>query len=424
MEHTYLAEFLVHDASTTLLSISQPAIAIRFLQFPTITIYGRFQGKLVFGKGKACKFKLDETTLMSALHKVPLYVMLVDAYPQNVKMLATASVDLSGFVENQIKSYTEFKRNVINLFDPVRNVIARLDLNISISKLEQPFKEQHSSEIFENITPDTIKKVDPALMVCKSVETDPVPPPIIEKPSISRGVNTEAETEKKEQQQSLFEGMYQPPPMFFSKSKQARVRIQQEAPQVEVIQSRREAVPTQSVKSDMLVDRLVEEIQTLRGASALQKQWANPPLMEFVNKKPAVQLKTQTTAQLSVPPKSAILRISTLNLEPVAASASEAYSEDFESISSPVMTASIEKLIKCSQCNEKLSARALQSHSRTCKYKKSPKYTPRSDESAESLPSRSLYKSISNASIPEEYLSDFEEVSVNSMASIRTESNI
>jgi hypothetical protein len=316
---------------------------------------------------------------------------------------------------------------VINLFDPVRNVIARLDLSISISKLEQPFKEQHSSEIFENITPDTIKKVDPALMVCKSVETDPVPPPAIEKPSISRGVNTEAEAEKKDQQQqSLFDMMYQPPPMFFSKSKQARVRIQEEAPapQVEVTQSRRDAVPIQSVKSDMLVDRLVEEIQTLRGASALQKHWANPPLMEFVNKKPAVQLKTQTTAQLSVPPKSAILRISTLNLEPVAASASEAYSEDFESISSPVMTSSIEKPIKCPACNEKLSARALQSHSRTCKYKKSPKYTPRSDESAESLPSRSLYKSVSNGSIPEEYLSDFEEVSVNSMASIRTESNI
>lgn len=78
---------------------------------------------------------MQEQLLQSSLLKIPLYLMLIDANTNNVRMLASASLDLSGFAQSKIKEYTEFKRNTIDLFDPVKNVVAKLDLSISISKV-------------------------------------------------------------------------------------------------------------------------------------------------------------------------------------------------------------------------------------------------------------------------------------------------
>ncbi|MEE4247412.1 MAG: hypothetical protein V2I33_18540 [Kangiellaceae bacterium] len=40
MEEAFVAEFLVHEATTVLKHIARPAIAIKFLEFPTLTVYG------------------------------------------------------------------------------------------------------------------------------------------------------------------------------------------------------------------------------------------------------------------------------------------------------------------------------------------------------------------------------------------------
>ena len=81
MEESFVAEFLIHDATTNLKHIARPGIAVRFLEFPTLTVYGNNEGRLVFNSGKACKFRMRPEVLKNALNKLPLYVMLIDAYP-------------------------------------------------------------------------------------------------------------------------------------------------------------------------------------------------------------------------------------------------------------------------------------------------------------------------------------------------------
>ncbi|MEE4247411.1 MAG: DUF4497 domain-containing protein [Kangiellaceae bacterium] len=107
----------------------------------------------MFNAGKACKFRLRPEVLRNALGKLPLYLMLLDAYSPNVRMLGTATVDLSCFVDGFIKTATEFKRNVVELFDPVRNVVARLDISISITSATEveELKAAPAKEVMENL---------------------------------------------------------------------------------------------------------------------------------------------------------------------------------------------------------------------------------------------------------------------------------
>jgi hypothetical protein len=154
MEESFVAEFLVHEATTILKQIARPAIAIKFLEFPTLTVYGINEGRLTFNSGKACKFRLRPDVLKNALQKLPLYIMLLDAYSPNVRMLGTATIDLECFIAGFIKTKTEFKRNVVELYDPVRNVVSRLDISISITSANEleELKAAPATEAFKNLT--------------------------------------------------------------------------------------------------------------------------------------------------------------------------------------------------------------------------------------------------------------------------------
>jgi hypothetical protein len=73
----------VHQVTLTkdFFNIEKPAIAIRFLDFPTLIIHGQIadNGTLVFSKGKSTSFKMHSDTLRQALQSKPFYVMFVDA---------------------------------------------------------------------------------------------------------------------------------------------------------------------------------------------------------------------------------------------------------------------------------------------------------------------------------------------------------
>jgi hypothetical protein len=70
-EYFFKFQFFVHQATLAkdFFNIEKPAIAIRFLDFPTLVIHGELQsnGLLVFNKGKSTSFKMHSDTLKSAL---------------------------------------------------------------------------------------------------------------------------------------------------------------------------------------------------------------------------------------------------------------------------------------------------------------------------------------------------------------------
>ena len=266
MEEIFTAEFLIHEVSCSLPYISKPAITIRFLEFPTLTIFGQYQKKLVFNSGKSCKFSMTVLDLRKALSKYPLYLMLVDALPQNIKMLGTAAVDLSAFSEAGIATSTDFKRNMINLHDPIKNLTARVDISISISQYTDGITRT-PAEVFEKIKYENIKKTPSENQSDKSINTDLLPGKNSQKVMKTAETMTIDKSETKEAQTSVFAENYTPPPMFFTKTKkQSQPVYYPTVPPAYVAPVFNEA------SSDSLLDRLIKEVQNLKQISSLQQQ--------------------------------------------------------------------------------------------------------------------------------------------------------
>jgi hypothetical protein len=61
--------------------MTKPAVAVRFLDFPTMLIEGSISsdGLFTFEKGKSMTFTMHSDTLASNLLQKPFYVMLVNA---------------------------------------------------------------------------------------------------------------------------------------------------------------------------------------------------------------------------------------------------------------------------------------------------------------------------------------------------------
>ena len=78
--------------------MNSPAIAIRFLDFPTFVMKARVQGgKLALNTGKKCSFKMHSDDLQGLLLTKPAYVMLVDADPTSTKIIASCTINLKQF---------------------------------------------------------------------------------------------------------------------------------------------------------------------------------------------------------------------------------------------------------------------------------------------------------------------------------------
>ena len=62
-------------------NVLRPAVAIRFLDFPTLIVHGELlpDGRLIFGKGKSTNFRMHSEDLRAALMTKPFYVMFIDA---------------------------------------------------------------------------------------------------------------------------------------------------------------------------------------------------------------------------------------------------------------------------------------------------------------------------------------------------------
>ena len=413
MEEIFTAEFVIHEVSCSLPYISKPAITIRFLEFPTLTVFGIYQKTLIFNKGKSCKFSMTLTTLRAALRKFPLYVMLVDALPQNLKMIGTAAVDLSAFAEGGISTSSDFKRNHINLHDPIRNIVAKLDISISISQYTDGITRT-PNEVFEKITQNNLKITPPELQVDKSISTDPLPQRIPGKLMTTAGTMTGEKPETKEVQTSVFEENYNPPPMFFTKvnaKAAARPVYYPTAPPVYV------PPPVSEGPTELLIDRLIKEVQHLKQVSALQQQWSYPPVISF--QQPEVKKQVQSSGSSARSGQSAksaksvekVQRYSeressVKSLKDKPRESVSEYSEDFEE-ESMVKSSSREGMIKCYVCGEMARISEAEDHPKNCRKIKDKLFSPRVDSS--DTWGKDLIKSVT--SIAEEYESDFHEES-------------
>lgn len=407
MEEIFTAEFVIHEVATKLPYISKPAITIRFLEFPTLTVFGVYQKSLVFNKGKSCKFSMTLTTLRASLKKFPLYIMLVDALPQNLKMLGTAAVDLSAFAEAGIPSSSDFKRNMINLHDPIKNIIARLDISISISQYTDGFTRT-PSEVFEKIAYENIKKTPPERQADKGMGTDPMPFKVPGKVTATSGTMTGDKSDTKEVQTSVFDEGFNPPPMFFTKVHKAQPpSFYPTAPSVYI------QPPIDETPSDLLIDRLIKEVQHLKQISSLQHHWSYPPVVTY-------QAESSEKTPVFINPNQISKKSSVLNKEESNESFTPSqsakkinfresiseYSEDFEE-ESIVRSSGREGVIKCYVCGDMVGIAEAKDHPNNCRKIREKIFSPRGDSS--DTWGKDLIKSVT--SIAEEYESDFNEES-------------
>ncbi|XP_072031802.1 uncharacterized protein [Amphiura filiformis] len=107
-----------------------PAVAFRLLDFPTLLVHHvepedaskikdtifmdqelngiplqlqelkDHKGNFVVKKGKSCMFKMNLETLQAHLCSAPLYVMLVDTWPEVPKLVASCTVSLEGVIQS------------------------------------------------------------------------------------------------------------------------------------------------------------------------------------------------------------------------------------------------------------------------------------------------------------------------------------
>lgn len=425
MEEIYTAEFLVHDVQCNVPYIAKPAITLRFLEFPTLTVFGSVQKNIIFNKGKSCKFSMTLTVLRESLRRYPLYIMLVDAFPNNIKMLGSAAVDLSGFAEAGIPGSTDFRRNLINLHDPVKNIIARLDISISISLYTDGIVRT-PAEVFEKINYENLKTTPPEQQSDKSIGTDPLPVQMPGKVMKTSETMTVVENNNKEIQTSVFQDEYAPPPMFFTKAKTkaAPVYYPTIPPPCPV-----PAAPMQEYPTGLLIDKLIQEIQHLKQVSSLQQSWAFPPPLNLSNP----EAKNQETAKFTESSKKSSNRSSLkkssknsgqdsrrtgkysekssekVDYRPIREKESlDEYSEDFEE-ESIIKSSSRDGFTKCFLCGDHVRNSEAREHPGNCRKIKDRFQSPRPGSSG--TWGKEMMKSVN--SIAEEYESDFEKASSN-----------
>lgn len=82
-DYFFKFQFYVHQLTLTkdFFNVEKPAVAIRFLDFPTLIIHGSLaaDGHLMFNKGKSTSFRMHSDTLKQSLLSKPFYVMFIDS---------------------------------------------------------------------------------------------------------------------------------------------------------------------------------------------------------------------------------------------------------------------------------------------------------------------------------------------------------
>ena len=117
-EYIFTYQFYVHALhfAREFRNVARPAMAVRFLDFPSQVIPGTVRpldGSLAFETGKKSSFRAHSDELRKSLTTKPLFCMFVDADPQHVHIVASSSVDVGIYAEND--AFFDHEKPQINL---------------------------------------------------------------------------------------------------------------------------------------------------------------------------------------------------------------------------------------------------------------------------------------------------------------------
>lgn len=136
-QYVFVLEYFVHGVvyAHRITAVSKPALAFRFLDFPTQLLSSRENDMLVFKYGKKSRFLMEAAVLRKGLIEHPFYVMLVDARKERTQILASCALKIACFVNDNDFLKAEdrrVRRNPVALFDKMRNEVGKVDLSLCV----------------------------------------------------------------------------------------------------------------------------------------------------------------------------------------------------------------------------------------------------------------------------------------------------
>jgi len=155
-EYFFKFQFFVHQVALTkdFFNITKPAVAIRFLDFPTMVIHGDLtsDGRLFFGKGKNSSFRMHSEDLRQALLSKPFFVMFIDSEATNVQMIASSNVNIGVMAQkyeffNEETSNLNLRRNYVFLFDQLQNEVVKMDVSLGVSLVDREKQRSLQSKV-------------------------------------------------------------------------------------------------------------------------------------------------------------------------------------------------------------------------------------------------------------------------------------
>ena len=163
----FLYEFFVFElylSSELLKLISQPILAFRLLDFPTLTLEGNLniqRQSIIFNQGKSSFFEMDLSDLKENLINQPMYVMFLDLNHGNIKIIGNCRLNISLFAYDSFLNYgngpiPDPRRNILQLFDNTMDQIGEFEMSLIIRR--EYYKFDKNLVVKENAKTVLIKK--------------------------------------------------------------------------------------------------------------------------------------------------------------------------------------------------------------------------------------------------------------------------
>ena len=140
----FLFEFFIFELylpRELLRQMKQPLLAFRFLDFPTLTLYGNViynEEKIIFNQGKSSYFEMTVAELKENLIKKPMYIMFIDKNFGDMKIIGSSRLNISIFAYDSFLEYSgstpKPRRNILKLFDNSLEKVAEFEISLLIRR--------------------------------------------------------------------------------------------------------------------------------------------------------------------------------------------------------------------------------------------------------------------------------------------------
>lgn len=153
-------EFYVFDLIIPLeifKKMTHPILTFRLFDYPSQSIIGIKEEKtkvISFRTGKSCIFEMDTEVLKKKLLNEPLYVMLIDSFSSELRIIASSKLNISIFSYNQFMEDANDKtlprRNILKLYDNMHEPICEFDLTLLLKRESFPYSNKVIHALTEN----------------------------------------------------------------------------------------------------------------------------------------------------------------------------------------------------------------------------------------------------------------------------------